>query len=109
MTIIRPGEFWLADITFTNRASSKKRPVLVLWLEANAVVVAAVTSAAPRSARDIALADWSAAGLRLPSVVRLSYLDCLERSLLFARVGMISPTDAELVKQSWARHVRPNF
>jgi hypothetical protein len=28
----QPGEFWLADIPFTNGAASKVRPVLVLWM-----------------------------------------------------------------------------
>ena len=44
--IIRPGEFWVADIRFTDGSGSKKRPVLVLWLDGADTVVAAVTSAA---------------------------------------------------------------
>jgi mRNA interferase MazF len=60
---IRPGDFWVADILFTDRSQSKKRPVLVLWLD-GLDVVAAVTSAAPRSPTDVALVDWAAAGLR---------------------------------------------
>jgi mRNA interferase MazF len=106
---IRPGEFWVADILFTNAQSSKKRPVLVLWIDGNAVVVAAVTSAAARSSSDVELSDWSPVGLRLPSVVRLSHLDCLERSLLIARIGEISSADGERVKQVWANHVKPRF
>ena len=31
---IQPGEFWVADIRFTDGSGSKKRPVLVLWLDA---------------------------------------------------------------------------
>lgn len=50
MTTIRPGDLWIADIPYTDGSGSKKRPVLVLWLEANDTVVAAVTSAAARSA-----------------------------------------------------------
>jgi mRNA interferase MazF len=45
--MILPGEFWVADIPFTNQSASKKRPVLVLWLDAADVVVAAVTTAGP--------------------------------------------------------------
>jgi hypothetical protein len=43
---IRPGDFWVADILFTDQRASKKRPVLVLWLDAADVVVAAVNAAA---------------------------------------------------------------
>ncbi len=30
---IQAGEFWVADIPFTSGGGSKKRPVLVLWLD----------------------------------------------------------------------------
>jgi mRNA interferase MazF len=52
MTIINPGELWVADIPFTNGASSKKRPVLVLWLDGQDAMVAVVTSAQPRTPMD---------------------------------------------------------
>jgi mRNA interferase MazF len=100
---IRPGEFLVADIPFTGGGGSKKRPVLVLWLDGSDVVIAAVTTALPRSSMDAVLADWKSAGLRRASTVRLSRLDCLEQSLLMGRAGMISPSDAELVRQAWAR------
>jgi hypothetical protein len=50
---IRPGEFWVAAIPFTSGTTSKKRPVLVFWLESQDAVVAAVTSAKPRSQTDV--------------------------------------------------------
>ena len=83
----QPGEVWLADIPFTSGVASKLRPVLVLWTDAADVVVAAVTSAQPRSTTDVALQNWSAAGLRVASTVRLSRLDCLEQHLLRRRLG----------------------
>lgn len=57
MMTIQPGEFWVADIPFTDATGSKKRPVLVLWLDGADLVAATVTSAAPRSQTDVALAD----------------------------------------------------
>jgi mRNA interferase MazF len=36
---IQPGEFWVADIPFTHAAASKKRSVLVLWLDGFDVVL----------------------------------------------------------------------
>ena len=106
---IHPGDFWVADILFTDGSASKKRPVLVLWLEGQDVVVASVTSAAPRTPTDISLADWRASGLRVPSVVRLSRLDCLEQSLLLFRLGCVSPADAQRLKDVWAVHIKPQF
>jgi hypothetical protein len=56
----QPGEVWLADIPFTSGAASKLRPVLVLWTDSADVVVAAITSAQPRSTTDVAWQNWSA-------------------------------------------------
>jgi mRNA interferase MazF len=106
---IRPGEFWVADIPFTDGSGSKKRPVLVLWIDGNDAVVAAVTSAAPRSVTDVSLQEWKASGLRVASTARLSRLDCLERTLFVGRVGEIGARDAATVKQIWASHVAPQF
>jgi mRNA interferase MazF len=106
---IQPGEFWVADIPFTDASRSKKRPVLVLWLDESDVVVSAVTTAAPRSATDIPLADWTLSGLRRASTVRLSRLDCLEQSLLIGRIGSIAAADAEKVRHVWATLIKPQF
>jgi hypothetical protein len=51
----QPGEVWIADIPFTSGTASKLRPVLVLWTDAADVVVAAITSAQPRTTTDVAL------------------------------------------------------
>jgi mRNA interferase MazF len=106
---IQPGEFWVADIPFTDGSGSKKRPVLVLWLDGRDTVVTAVTSAAPRSPTDVPLTDWRSAGLRVPSTVRLARLDCLEQVLLIHKLGMISAADATQVKAVWSTHVKPAF
>ena len=96
MTTVRPGDFYVADIPFTNGMASKKRPVFVLWLEGDDAVVASATTAAPRSVTDVLIHAWSAAGLRKPSAVRLSRLDCLEQSLLIARLVAV---DTSLTSQ----------
>lgn len=44
---ITPGDFWVAEILFTDGSAAKKRPILILWLDDQDVVVAAVTSASP--------------------------------------------------------------
>ena len=41
--------------------------------------------------------------------VRLARLDCLEQSLLLFPVGHISPADAQRVKDTWDKLVKPQF
>jgi mRNA interferase MazF len=106
---IQPSDSWVADILFTDGSASKKRPVLVLWLDVVDAVAAVVTSAAPRTPTDVPLVDWKASGLRLPSTVRLSRLDCQEQSLFLHALGHISPADAHKVQAAWAAHVKPQF
>jgi mRNA interferase MazF len=104
-----PGEIWLANIPFTDGRASKIRPVLVLWLDGADCVVAAVTSAAPRSLSDVSLVNWQAAGLRVASTARLSRLDSLEQTLLARRLGKLAVADAAQVKNIWKQHVHLQF
>ncbi|BAZ25817.1 hypothetical protein NIES4073_67230 [Kalymmatonema gypsitolerans NIES-4073] len=106
---IQPGEFWVADIPFTSGGGSKKRPVLVLWLDGDDFVAAVVTSAKPRTQTDVPLNDWAASGLRVASTVRLSRLDCLEKSLLLVKIGQISESDAKQLNQVWDTYIKPQF
>lgn len=106
---IRPGDFWVAKIPFTDGSASKKRPVLVLWLDGRDAIVAVVTSAAPRTSTDVLLINWRASGLRVASTVRLSRLDCLEQSLLLFKLGRISSADARNLKNVWTKHIKLRF
>jgi mRNA interferase MazF len=106
---ITPGDIWIAEILFSDGSAAKKRPVLILWLDAQDVIVAAVTSASPRSVTDVTLQDWQQSGLRVVSVIRLARLDCLEKSLLIARIGQISQADAQQLMDVWISDVKPKF
>jgi mRNA interferase MazF len=109
MMTVKAGELWVAEITFTDGSASKKRPVLILWIDGDDVVVAAVTSSKPRTLTDVVLIDWEKCGLRVASTVRLSRLDCLERSLLIKKLGELSEIDAKALMEVWSQHVKPNF
>ena len=109
MTTIQTGEFWVANIPFTSGGGFKKRPILVLWLDGDDVVAAVVTSAKPRTQTDVALNDWAASGLRVASTVRLSRLDSLEQSLLLTKIGQISESYAERLKEMWEMYIKPQF
>ena len=99
----------MVNIPFTNGADSKRRPILLLWLDGEDVVAAAVTSAKPRSQTDVFLKDCSVSGFVRPLTVRLSRLDCLEKCLLLRKIGQISQADAAAVKQVWELYVKPQF
>lgn len=106
---ISPGDFWIANIPFTDGSAAKKRPVLILWLDGRDAIVAAVTSSPPRTSTDIAVTDWQTSGLRVPSTVRLSRLDCLEQSLMLAKIGTVSATTAAIIKVKWQQFIQPQF
>jgi mRNA interferase MazF len=58
---------------------------------------------------DLFLNYWSIAGLRVPSILKLSRLDCLEKSLLIATTGQISEPDAKVLKTIWDAFIQPQF
>ena len=87
----------------------EKRPVLILWNDCNDVVLAAVTSAKPRTQTDVVLKNWVNSGLRVESTVRLSRLDCLEKSLMLSKLGKLSAEDAKKLKEIWTTYVKPQF
>ncbi len=109
MMTIQSGEFWIAQIPFTDGSSFKKRPVLILWLDGNDAVVAVVTSVTPRTKTDVLLQDWAESGLRVTSTVRLSRLDCLEQSLLLTKIGRVSANDAQRLQEVWNLYIKLQF
>jgi mRNA interferase MazF len=109
MMIIKPGDFWVVNLPFTTGKDSKKRPVLVLWLDGDDAVCAVVTSAQPRTITDVSLQNWKISGLKVASTVRLSRLDCLEKSLFIAKIGIISDEDRETIKTIWETYVKLQF
>jgi mRNA interferase MazF len=109
MMTIKAGEFWLAEIQYTNGVDTKKRPVLILWLDGQDAIVALVTSAQPRTNTDVLLDRWAESGLRVVSTVRLSRLDCLEQSLFSKKIGKVSEADAVNLKKVWSEFIELQF
>ncbi|BAZ15512.1 hypothetical protein NIES4071_73840 [Calothrix sp. NIES-4071] len=109
MTIIEAGDLWVANIPFSTGTGSKKRPILILWLDGDDAITAAITSVQPRTRTDVILDNWAESGLRVESTVRLSRLVCLEKSLLRAKIGRISDTDAQNLRNIWDMYIKPEF
>ena len=87
-----PGDILLVPVVFSDGSGHKKRPVVIIYDGGDAdLLVAPVTSQAARSVRDVAVVDWQAAGLRLPSVVRLEKLATVDKSTVIRHMGKIPP------------------
>lgn len=109
MITIKAGEFWLAEIQYTNGTDAKKRPALILWLDGQDAIVALVTSAPPRTSTDVLLDKWAEGRLRVASTVRLSRLDCSEQSLFTRKIGRLSEADATQLKKVWSEFIELQF
>jgi mRNA interferase MazF len=94
MTIYQPGEVILAAFPLVAGGTGKVRPSVVLIDSGDAdVLVARVTSRTRQTPYDVALADWSGAGLLAPSVVRLHKVATLQKSLVQRTLGALQHED----------------
>ena len=88
------GEFVLAVIPYSSGAQAKVRPALVVFDAGNGdVVVARATTQPHATPWDVVVADWRAAGLLGPAVIRLHKLATIEKALIHKRIGLIQPAD----------------
>ena len=60
-------------------------------------MVARITTQPAACAHDVPLADWKAAGLLAPSVVRLHKLASLAKSLIGRSLGQVSASDRQRI------------
>ena len=95
------GEIFICRFPFTSGQLSEPRPALVLFDIGLDVVICRITSVQHSDPLDVAVAEWAAAGLAKPSVIRLSRLVTAEKSLLQTRVGELTTTDKDAVRRIW--------
>ena len=106
--IFEPFDVVVVPFPFTDREADRRRPALVVSsLEFNAThdqsVLAMITTAGGGEwPSDVAIRDWSEAGLSVPCRVRLK-LFTLDDILILRRTGALSDRDAEAVRDSLAR------
>ncbi|MEX2092526.1 MAG: type II toxin-antitoxin system PemK/MazF family toxin [Pirellulales bacterium] len=99
------ADVFICRFPFTSGDVSKPRPALVLFDLGPDVVICRITSAPHSGPLDVQVADWAAAGLAKPSVVRLDRLVTAEKTLLRTRLGALSSADAQLVRAAWNAHM----
>ena len=107
---MKPGEVALVRFPFTDLASAKKRPALVLARTTRSprnrlATVAMITSQveALKLDGDVLLADWKAAGLLHPSLLRLAKVATIDEQLIDKIIGRLSTRDLEAAREAFHR------
>ena len=91
------GDVVLVPFPFADARARKTRPALVVSdpgyeSETGNLIIAQITSQAPKFSSDYPLKDWKGAGLVKPSIVRVK-LATLASSLVRYRPGRLSPAE----------------
>ncbi len=94
------GEVLLAWLVFSDGQGAKRRPVLVVRDFGDAdLLVLPITSHPVRTAADVTLSNWQAAGLKLPSTVRVEKLATIEKTCVAKKLGKLSAADLVKVRE----------
>jgi mRNA interferase MazF len=107
---VKLGEVALVRFPFTDLAAAKKRPALVLARTMRSprnrlATVAMITSQveALKLDGDVLLADWKAAGLLHPSLLRLAKIGTIDEHLIEKTIGRLSPRDLKAAREAFRR------
>jgi mRNA interferase MazF len=97
MTACDVGDIVAVEFPFSDLQGKKRRPGLILAADADDVLLARLTTHAPRDMQDVGLRRWTEAGLPKPSTVRLTKLATVDCRLIHHRIGRLNPEDGEAV------------
>ncbi len=100
------GDVFICQFPFTSGATSKTRPVLVLFELGPDAIICRITSVPRSEPLDVGLTDWRPAGLLKPSVARLGHIVTAEKSIFLRRLGALSAGDQRAVRETWNRQMR---
>jgi len=91
---LRNGDIVLIEVPFHQAAGGKIRPAIVVLDSGDAdLIVAPVTSRVRGTEFELNLAEWRAAGLNVPSAVRLDKLATLSKADVRRVAGRLLPGD----------------
>jgi len=107
---VKPGDVALVRFPFTDAATDKKRPTLILAGTTRSkryrlVTVAMITSQveALHLEGDVLLEDWAAAGLLHPSLLRLGKVATVDEELMDKTLGRLSDDDLGAARKAFRR------
>jgi mRNA interferase MazF len=105
---VKAGDVALVRFPFAELSTQKKRPALVLAQTARSprnrlVTVAMITSQveALKLAGDVVLAEWKAAGLLHPSLLRLAKVATVDQDLVDKTLGRLSARDMDAARAAF--------
>ena len=103
----RLGEVILTTMMFHQAGGSKVRPAVVLLDTGdNDFVGAPVTSQTRFSEFDVPIGDWAAAGLNVPSFIRVHKLTVLPKTDILRSLGTLADLDKDALIQALNRAFR---
>ena len=89
----------IANVKYEDMPVSKVRPVLVLGNQSATVLGLKMTSQQPRQGEYV-LVQWSKAGLKKPTTVRVSKQLCIQEQDIRAKIGHLTPVDIAGVQKA---------
>jgi mRNA interferase MazF len=104
-------DVWVVPFPFTDRLAEKRRPALIisadeLFRDHGLVWMAMITSTRiNRWTSDVEVKDLRAAGLMIPSRVRIAKIAAVEPTRLIARRGRLSVQDVKSVLSGLSRYL----
>ncbi len=94
------GDIVLLKFPFSDGKSYKKRPALIINdYDDGDIIVCRITSQIYDTKNDYFLVNWSEAGLKLPSVVRVHKIATLDKSLVETRMGKLNEISKKSITQ----------
>jgi len=103
MTGYRVGDVVSVEFPFTDMQGRKRRPGVVLAVDASDILLARVTTHEPRDTFDVPLMGWAAVGLPRPSTVRLLKVVSLDARLVHHSIGVLPAADRTKLADSIER------
>ncbi len=107
---MNPGDVVVVRFPFTELATDKKRPALVLAQTTRSPrnrldTVAMITSKteALKIPGDVLLGEWELAGLLHPSLLRMAKVATIEEDLIDKKIGHLSAADLGAARKAFQR------
>jgi mRNA interferase MazF len=101
MTKYKVGDVVSVEFPFSDLQGQKRRPGLVLAADDHDVLLARLTTHAPRDSSDVALQHWAAIGLPRASTVRLTKLVTVDSRIVHHRIGRLQADDCTAIGTAW--------
>ncbi len=100
MDKLRFGDIVLLKFPFTDGATYKRRPALIINdFNDGDVIVCRITSQIYKTKNDIYIDDWEKSGLKLPSVIRVHKIATLEKDMVEIIMGQLDNSIKEKVQK----------